>query len=45
MRLKTRSEEDDEVMRKLDDLIKDPVKWKEYIESHAERALKHWRKG
>ena len=38
------SVEDEELMSKLDDLMKDPVKWKEYIESRAEKAIKHWRK-
>ena len=42
--LKTGSTEDEELMRKLDDLMKDPVKWREYIESRAEKAIKHWPK-
>jgi len=43
--MKPSSVEDEGVMRKLDSLMKDPDKWKEYIACHAERALKHWRKG
>lgn len=42
--MKSTSVEDEEVMRVLDSLMKDPDKWKEYIALHAERALKHWRK-
>ena len=41
---KTCSAEDEELMRKLDNLMKDPAKWKEYIESRAEKAIKHWPK-
>ena len=42
--MKTSSAEDEELMRKLDNLMKDPAKWKEYIESRAEKAIKHWPK-
>jgi hypothetical protein len=42
--MKSTSAEDEDIMRKLDSLMKDPEKWKEYVASHAERALKHWRK-
>ena len=39
-----RSAEDEQLVRKLDELKKDPEKWREYIESRAERAIRHWRK-
>ncbi len=42
--MRTSSAEDDELMRKLDNLMKNPAKWKEYIESRAEKAIKHWPK-
>jgi hypothetical protein len=42
--LKTGSMEDEELMRKLDDLMKDPIRWKEYIQSRAEKAIRHWPK-
>jgi hypothetical protein len=42
--MKAREAEDEEVMRKLDRLMKDPAKWREYIESRAEKAVKNWRK-
>lgn len=42
--MKSASAGDEEVMQKIDALMKDPEKWREYIASHAERALKHWRK-
>lgn len=42
--MKSPSEKDEEAVRKTNALMKDPVKWQEYIESRAERALKHWRK-
>lgn len=42
--LKAQSTDDEELMRKLDDLMKDPAKWKEYIESRAEKAIEHWPK-
>lgn len=42
--MKSSSAEDEEVMRRLDALMKDPEKWKEYVASHAERAIKHWPK-
>ena len=38
--MKTSPKEDEELMRKLDRL-KDPLKWKEYIESRADKAIKH----
>jgi hypothetical protein len=41
---KTRFPEDEELMRKFDSLMKDPAKWKEYIESRAEKAIRHWPK-
>jgi hypothetical protein len=42
--MRTSSAEDEELMRKLDNLMKDPTKWKEYIESRAEKAIEHWPK-
>ncbi len=39
-----RSAEDEQLMRKLDELKRDPEKWREYIESRAEKAIKNWRK-
>ena len=42
--MKTRSDEDEELMHKLDNLMKDPVKWREYVESRADKAIKHWPK-
>lgn len=42
--MKARSAEDEALMRKLDDLMKDPAKWREYVESRAEKAIKHWPK-
>ena len=39
-----RRADDEEVMRKLDELMKDPVKFQEYVEARADKALKHWRK-
>ena len=42
--MKTSPKEDEELMRKLDRLMKDPVKWKEYIESRADKAIRHWPK-
>ena len=42
--MKTDSAEDEEVMRKIDALMKDPEKWKEYVASRAERAIRHWPK-
>lgn len=38
------SAEDEQLIRKLDELKKDPEKRKEYIESRAAKAIKHWRK-
>lgn len=40
--MRTSSTEDEELMRKLDNLMKDPAKWKEYIESRADKAIKNW---
>lgn len=42
--MKTNSAKDEEIMRKLDALMKDPEKWKEYVASRAERAIRHWPK-
>lgn len=42
--MKTPSPEDEELMRKLDNLMKDPAKWREYIEARADMAIKHWPK-
>ena len=42
--MKAGQAEDEEVMRKLDRLMKDPAKWREYIESRAEKAIKNWPK-
>lgn len=42
--MKTNSTEDEQLMQKLDALRKDPAKWKEYIESRVEKAVKHWPK-
>ena len=38
------SAEDEQLIQKLDELKKDPEKWRQYIESRAEKAIKHWRK-
>jgi hypothetical protein len=37
-------ESDDEILRRIDELRKDPKRWKEYIESRLDRAVKSWRK-
>jgi hypothetical protein len=42
--MKARETEDEEVMRKLDRLMKDPAKWREYVERRAEKAITHWPK-
>jgi len=42
--MKKRRADDEEVMRKIDELMKDPVRWREYIESRADKALSYWRK-
>ncbi len=43
--MKTRMpESDEEVIRKIDEIRKDPEKWEEYIESRLDRAVKNWRK-
>ncbi len=42
--MKARETEDEEVMRKLDRLMKDPAKWREYVEARAEKAIRHWPK-
>ena len=38
------TKDDEEVIRKIDLLMKDPDKWDEYIASRVERVLKHWPK-
>jgi hypothetical protein len=40
--MKAREADDEEVMRKLDRLMKDPAKWREYVESRAEKAITNW---
>jgi len=42
--MKKRRAGDEEVMRKLDELMKDPEKFQKYVEARAEKALEYWRK-
>jgi hypothetical protein len=42
--MKAREAEDEEVMRRLDLLMKDPDKWREYVKARAEKAIRHWPK-
>ena len=37
-------ESDEEVMKKIDELRKDPKKFEEYVASRMDRAVKNWRK-
>jgi len=37
-------ESDEEIMRKIDELMKDPEKFDEYIASRLDKAIKNWRK-
>jgi len=37
-------ESDEEILRRIDELRKDPRKWEAYIESRLDRAVKNWRK-
>lgn len=34
--------EDEKIMRKLDELMKDPQKFDEYVASRLDRAVKNW---
>ncbi len=34
--------DDEEVIRKIDDLMKDPKKFEAYVASRLERAVKNW---
>ncbi len=38
------NDEYSEIVRKLDELKKDPKKWEAYMSERAEKALSHWRK-
>jgi hypothetical protein len=38
------AESDEEILRRIDELRKDPKKWEQYIESRLDRAVKNWRK-
>jgi hypothetical protein len=35
-------ESDEEIMRKFDELMKDPKKFKEYVASRMDRAVRNW---
>jgi hypothetical protein len=37
-------ESDEEVIKKIDEILKDPEKYKDHIASNLDRAVKHWRK-
>ncbi len=36
------AESDEEVMRKIDEIMKDPKKLEEYVASRLDRAVKNW---
>jgi len=35
-------ESDDEIIRKIEEIMKDPKKFEEYVASRLDRALKNW---
>jgi len=37
-------ESDEQILKRIDELRKDPQKWEEHIESRLDRAVKNWRK-
>jgi hypothetical protein len=40
----SRAESDEEVIRRIDELMKDPEKFKQAIESRMDRVVKNWPK-
>lgn len=37
-------ESDEEVMKKIDEIMKDPKKFDEWMEARMDKAVKNWRK-